>query len=178
MRTMLISLAAAASALAVAAPASAQVYGSPYGYGAPGYGYGYNSYGYNNYGAGNLVARVAGVRQQIYMLQRQRLIGREQAERLSREARNLERQARYSGYGANPYQMQQLSVRLARLEQRVQFAASRGSRYGYPGYGNGYGYSPYGYSNNNYYGRGDRDENYGRGDRDDDDDYDDDGPDR
>ena len=64
MRKVLISLAAAASAVAIAAPASAQVYsnigiglgystpGYGYGYGTPGYGYGYG-YGAPAYGYGN-----------------------------------------------------------------------------------------------------------------------------
>jgi cell division protein FtsB len=167
MRTLLLSLAGAVSALAVATPASAQwAQPAPYGYGAPGYGY-----GYNNYGVANLSARVAGLRQQVFALQRERLIGREEAKRLSRDLRRIDERARRETFApTGPYEVQQLQQRLARVEQRIQYAASRG-RYGYGAYGNAYGYngySPYGgyAGQNGYYPRGDYD-------RDDDDDYDD-----
>jgi hypothetical protein len=175
MRTLLLSLAGAVSALAVATPSSAAAaaqpvpygYGTPgYGYGAPGYGYGY---GYNNYGTTQLQARVAGLRQQVRMLGEQRLLSRKQAKRLSREVRQIDEHLRRQTFAPmNPYELQQLQARIARVEQRVQYAMSR-SRYGYQGYASPYGYGQYG-TPNTYYGRGDRDDD----DRDyDDGDYDD-----
>src|SRR3954452_1085309 len=71
MRKVLISLAAAGTALAFATPAAAQYYPQPqpqpYGYGAPQYGYGYN----NNYGQVRaLQYRIDAVQRQINRLDR------------------------------------------------------------------------------------------------------------
>ncbi len=161
MRKVLISLAAAASALAFAAPAAAQFYpGQPYG--AP-YG---NAYGYNNYGqVRSLQVRVDAVERQINMLDRRDRIRDRDADRLRDEANNIERRLhRAARYGLNGYEAQDINVRIARLEQRVRYSLARSGRYGY---GNGYGWNGYGnngyngYGNNGYYDR-DRD---GRDDR-------------
>lgn len=165
MRTILISLAGAVSALAIATPASAQ-WAQPAPYGAPAYGYGAPGYGYNAYGTANVQARVAGLRQQLFALQRQRLIRRDEAKRLDREIRAIgDRALRESYAPVNPYEMQQLEQRLGQIQQRLQYAASRG--YGYPGYSGSYGYGANGYygGQNGYYPRDN--------DRDDDGDYDD-----
>ena len=163
MRTMLLSLAGAVSALAVASPAAAQWTPQPSPYGYNGYGgtqgYGYNSYGgaqgygYNTYGAANLQSRIAGVRQTIWSLQRQGRLRGDEARQLSQQARELGQRARQATYSGNPYQMQQLQVGVARLEQRVQYAATYGNRNGYGAYGNQY--NSYG-AQNGYYGRDDR----------------------
>jgi opacity protein-like surface antigen len=154
MRKLIISLAAAGTALAVAAPAAAQYYPQqqqPYGYGAPQqYGYGQQQYGYNNYGqARALQARIAAVQFRIDRLGR-----RGGSNGLRKEARNIERQLQRSArYGLNPYQANDLSNRIARLEQRVNYAMSgRYGRYG-NGYNNGYGANGY----NSSYGYSDRD---------------------
>ena len=153
MRKILVSLAAAGAALAIASPASAQYYpGQPYG--AP-YAYGY---GFNNYGqVRSLQYRIDRIEQQINRLDRYNRIGDGAADRLRREANRLEdRLHRAARYGLNPYEANDIQVRIARLEQRVQYASAYGGRYGWNGY-NGY---------NGYYGYGDRDRDHD-GDRDD-----------
>jgi hypothetical protein len=171
MRKFVISLAAAGAALLVASPAAAQYYPQPQqsygyngGYGAQPYGnggYGYNGYGNNGFGqAQALQARIDAVQNRIrYAGTRGR-----SAEGLRKEARNIEKRLRSSRYGGlNPYEANDISQRIARLEQRVNYAmAGRNSRYGYNGY-NGYN------NGQGYYGergdhRGDRD--YDRDDND------------
>jgi len=166
MRIMLLSLAGAVSALAVASPAAAQWAPQPYGYGSPGYGYGQPGYGYG--AAASLQTRVAQVRRQIFMLSREQRLSPGQSRHLFNEARQLDERVRRASFGGiNPYEMQELQARLARLEQRVRYAESYGNRYGYGAYGNSYGSNGY----NGYYGRGDReadDHDRWGGDRDDD----------
>jgi hypothetical protein len=150
MRKVLIALATAGAALAVATPASAQYYGNPnYGYGN----------GYNNGGWGqvrNLQVRIDSIERQINMLDRRDRIRNRTADRLRNEANNIERRLRYAGRnGLNPYEANEIQVRIARLEQQVQYSG-RG-RWG----NNAYGYNNYNGYNNGYYDR-DRD---GRDDR-------------
>ncbi len=148
MRKVLISLAAAGAALAIATPAAAQFpgqYGAPYG----------NAYGYNNYNYGQvraLQARIDRIEWQINRLDRRDRIRDRSADRLRDEANNIERRLRHAARdGMSPWEAQDIQVRIARLEQRVQY--SMAGRYGRNGYN--------GYSNNGYYDR-DRD---GRDDR-------------
>jgi hypothetical protein len=163
MRKLLISLAAAGAALVVASPASAQYYGGQ----QYGQGYGYNGYnnGYgNNYGSVRaLQARIDAVQWQIKRLDRYNGIGDRQADQLRAESRGIERRLHQAGrYGLNPYEAQDIQVRIARLEQRVQYASS--NRYGRYGRGHdGHGY-------NGDYDRHDRDhhDRDHHGDRDDD----------
>jgi hypothetical protein len=150
MRKLVICLAAAGSALAVATPAAAQYYPAPQQYGY-GYGNGYNGYnGYNggyNSGYGNfgqvraLQQRIDRIEYQIRMLDRRDRIRDDSADRLREEANRLEgRLHRAARYGLNGYEARDIQVRIARLEQRVQYAANRWGR-GYNDYGNnGYGY--------------------------------------
>jgi hypothetical protein len=152
MRKLNLILAAAGTALAVAAPAAAQYYPQqqPYGYGAQQYGNGYNNNYGNNYGqARALQARIDAVQYRIERLDR-----RGGSNGLRKEARNIERQLQKSARrGLNPYQANDLSNRIARLEQRVNYAMSgRNGRYG-NGYNNGYGANGY----NSSYGYSDRD---------------------
>lgn len=167
MRTLIISLAAAGAALAVASPASAQYYGGqPYGYGQ---GYGYNGYGYNNYGQVRaLQARIDAVQWQINRLDRYNGIRDDRADRLRDESRQIERRLHQAArYGLNPYEANDIQVRIARLESQVQYASANryGGYGGYNGYNKGYN-NGYGY-NGAYYGGHDRDGDHG--DRDDDD---------
>lgn len=153
MRKLMISLAAAGAALAIATPAAAQYY--PGQYGAP-YG---NAYGYNNnWGqVRSLQVRINAVERQINMLDRRDRIRDRSADRLRDEANRIERRLRHAARdGLNPYEAQDLQVRIARLEQRVQYSLARG--YGRYGYNNGYN----GYGNNGGYSDRDRD---GRDDR-------------
>ena len=146
MRKIVLSIAAAGAALIAASPAAAQYYPQPQP--AP---YGYNN-GYNNGFQGNwgqvraLQVRIDNIERQINRLDRRDRIRDRSADRLRDEAKRIERQLRRSGRnGLNPYEMRDIQVRIARLEQRVQYALANG------------------------YGRyGDRDDRRGHRDRDDD----------
>jgi hypothetical protein len=155
MRKLVFAVAAAGSALAVASPAVAQYYpqSQPYG---QGYGYnGYNGYGYNNYGqVQQLQARIDALQNQVRWLDHRNIIRDHSADRLKDEARDIEKRLhRDARYGLNPYELNNIQVRIARLEQRVQYASNRYGRAGY-------GYN--GYNNGGYYSDRDRD---GRDDR-------------
>ena len=147
MRRIVISLAAAGAALAAASPAAAQYYPQPqpypYGYSGYGNGYGFN----NNWGQVRaLQVRIDRVEWQINRLDRRDRIGDRSADRLRDEANRIEdRLHRTARGGLNPYEANDIQVRIARLEQRVQYSLANG--YGRYGYGNGY----------NGYGYGDRD---------------------
>jgi hypothetical protein len=136
MRKLILSLAAAGTALAFATPADAQYYPQPQPYGYNGYNpYGYNGYG-NNFGQIRaLQARIDAIQNQIRRLDRRDAIRDGSADRLREESRNIERRLhRAERYGLNGYEANDIQARIARLEQRVQYALA--SRYGR--YGNGY----------------------------------------
>jgi len=166
MRKLIVSLAAAAAALAIASPAAAQYYPQPQAYPqAQPYGYGGQQYGYHNgYGAQNLVMRVDMLQRRIDDLRRAHVLRGDRAERLRKEARDLQRRVRRSsGYGYAQFAQGDLQMRLARLEQRVNEAAGR-----FGGYANGYrnGHGNYGYANGyGQQGYGDRDRDHDRDDR-------------
>ena len=174
MRKLLISLAAAGAALVVASPAAAQYYPQPQPYGYSGYdgGYGYTGYGFNTgYGQVRVLpARIDTLQNRI----RYAGVRGQSAQRLREESRNIDWRLRNAARnGLNPYEMNEISQRISRLEQRVNYAmAYRGRGYGYTGY-NGYnGYNRY---NGAHYGNGDGDDDhdYDRGHNRDDDDRDD-----
>ena len=171
MRKFVIGLAAATAAFAFASPAAAQYYPQqqqPYGYS------GYQGYGFNN-GYGQVRAlqqRVDQLQYRIEQLGRRHGVRGNSADMLRKESRNIERRLRNSGRnGLNPYEVNDIANRIARLEQRVNSAmANRGRGYGYTAYNGGNGYN-----GGAYYGNGDRDgdHDYDRGhDRDDDHGYD------
>ena len=130
MRKIVLSIAAAGAALIAASPAAAQYYPQPQPYG-------YNN-GYNNgfgYGFGQvraLQARIDNVERQINRLDRRDRIGDRSADRLRDEANRIEeRLHRSARNGLNPYEMRDIQVRIARLEQRVQYSLANGyGRYG------------------------------------------------
>jgi hypothetical protein len=127
MRKFVLALVAAGSAIAVAAPASAQFYPQP----RPAYGY--NGYGYNNFGQVRaLQMRLNAVERQIRFLDRRDVVGDRRSDRLREEADRIEdRLRRVSRNGLNPYEANEISARIARLEQRVQYSvANRGYGYG------------------------------------------------
>lgn len=118
MRKFLILAATAASALAVATPAAAQWYppqqhNNGYGYN----GYGNQGYGYNDY-AGNLGYRINRLQEHIDQFDSRNIISNREARSLRAQAYDLQRQLRY-GQGYN------VERRLAQLEQRVDYIASR-----------------------------------------------------
>jgi hypothetical protein len=141
MRNLVLSLAAAGAALAAATPAVAQYYPVPQQYG---YGYGNGYTGYSNFGqVRGLQQRIDRIEYQIRMLDRRDRIRDGSADRLKEEANRVEsRLHRAARYGLNGYEANDIQNRIARLEQRVQFAANRYGR-GYNGYGNN-GWGGYG----------------------------------
>jgi hypothetical protein len=141
MRKIMMSLAAAGTALAFATPAAAQYYPQPQVYPQQ-QPYGYNGYAPNNYGQLRaLQARIDMVQRRIDRLDRRG--GVRGADRLRDESRNIERRLRRAARnGLNPYEANDIQNRLARLEQRVNYVlANRYGGYGNGGYGNGYGYA-------------------------------------
>jgi|tagenome__1003787_1003787.scaffolds.fasta_scaffold20935293_2 hypothetical protein len=161
MRKLMISLAAAGTALIFATPAAAQYYPQQYG------GYGYNGYGQNNWGqARELQARLNRVEWQINRLDSRNVIPDYRANRLRYEANNLERQLRYSARnGLNPYEANAINGRVAWLERQVQY--SMANRYGGSAYGHGYNGYGNGYHDRDRDGRDDRFEDDHGHDRDD-----------
>jgi TolA-binding protein len=162
MRTLILSIATAASALAIAAPASAQYYPQPQQqrYGAP-YG---NAYGYNNYGqVRRLDARIDQLQREIRRLDARNIISEREADRLRQQSRELEARLRYvSRNGFTPYEANQIERGIARLEQRIRHEAfDRNGRYG-----NQWGQN--GWSDRDRDGRDDRYENDRGRDHDDD----------
>ena len=121
MRTLIVSLAVAASALAVATPASAQWYFPSRG----------NAYGYNNFGhARALQARIDNVQRRISMADRRNIITEREARRLKEQARDLERRLRrVSRNGLHPQEAYNIEMRLARIEQRLFRDAHDGRRW-------------------------------------------------
>jgi hypothetical protein len=133
MRKIVLSLAAAGAALVATSPAAAQYYPAPqpapYGYGNNGY----NGYSFNNYGQVRaLQARIDRIEWQINRLDRRDRIGNRSADRLRDEANRIEdRLHRVARGGLNPYEARGIEVRIARLEQRVQYSLANGyGRYG------------------------------------------------
>ena len=156
MRKVLIALAAAGSAVAFASPAAAQYYPQPQQPYYGGQAYGYGGYGFNGFGqVQQLEARIDALQNRIRWMDRANVIRDKSADRLKDEARDIEKRLRKDArYGLNPYELNNLQARIARLEQRVQFASNRfGGRYGYSGYNGGY------YGDRDRDGRDDRYEN-------------------
>lgn len=139
MRKFVVALAAAGSVLALASPASAQYYSQP------------QFYGYNGYGqVQQLQARIDALQNRIRWMDRRDIIRDRSADRLKDEARDIEKRLHRSArYGLNPYELNSIQARIARLEQRMQYASN--ARYGR----GGYGYN--GYQNGGYYADRDRD---------------------
>ena len=119
MRKLVLALVGAGSALLVAAPASAQFYPAQYGH------------RYNNFGQVRaLQARIDAVQRQIRFLDRRNVVRDDRADRLRDEARDIERYLhRAERNGLSPYEADRVSARIARLEQRVQFAVGRRGGY-------------------------------------------------
>jgi len=132
MRKVLISTAAAVSALAFAAPAAAQYYPAPP---PPPYG---NAYGYNNYGGvRNLQVRIDRLQQRIARFDSRDRISEREARRLRNESREIEqRLRRASRYGLNPQEYSSIDYRIRRLESRIYRDARDGRGWGNNGWGN------------------------------------------
>lgn len=162
MRKILISAAAAASALVVASPASAQAYGNigpAYGYGAP-YGYGYQQ----NYGAVRWGAQLQQMRYELGNLARQGRLTYRERQILERDLFQTQQTLQSLGRrGISPWEARVMDQRMARLRGEMRRFADydRGNRWGrgYNGYNayngyNGYnGYNAYNAYNGYYAGR-------------------------
>ena len=127
MRTVLISLAAAASALAVATPAAAQ-YAPQYVPQPQGYAYGHQG----NWGQVRaLRARIDNIQRQIARLDRRNILSDREARRLSQDARQLEQRLRYMRQGGlHPAERHDIERRLVQLERRLWRDARDGNRWG------------------------------------------------
>jgi hypothetical protein len=125
MRKIVMSCAAAGAFLVAASPAAAQYYPAPQR--AP--------YGYNNNGFGEVRAlqvRIDNVQRQIARLDRRDVIRGRSADRLLDEANKIDRRLRERARGGlNPREANDIQLRIAQLEQRVQVALNdRGNRWG------------------------------------------------
>lgn len=136
MRTFLISLAAAASAVAMASPAAAQ-WGQPQGY----------AYGYNNpYNYGQVrrfEVRIQQLRHDIRRFDAQGRLSRGDAARLDNAAAQLQQQLMYSAQnGLNSRERRVFDHRIDRLRatMRNEMRQLRGSRYRYSNSSNRYRY--------------------------------------
>ncbi len=116
MRKVVLGLVAVASGLAIATPASAQYYPRPYG----------QAYVPADYGQVRaLQARVDAVERQIRLLDRRNVVRDDRADRFREDANQIERRLHKAARnGLNPYEANEISARIARLEQRVQYAAA------------------------------------------------------
>jgi hypothetical protein len=147
MRTVLISLAAAASALAVATPAAAQYFPQPQGY----------AYGWHNSGqARALKMRINAIQRQINHLDRRNILSDREARRLRNDSLQIEHRLRVVRQnGLHPREAYDIERRLAWLENRLWRDARDGNRWGYnQGYNQGYGSQ--GYFDRDRDGRDDR----------------------
>lgn len=182
MRKVLISIAAAGTALAFATPASAQYFPAQqqgYGYGQ---GYGYNQGGYNQGGYGqirSLQARIDRVQGQLDRLAQRRAISRGEYRSLHGDSHRIEMRLRQlASYGLGQRERYDIERRIARLEQRIVYEARDGRGWGRGGdyHGNDGGYYNQSAYDRDRDGRDDRyEDDRGRksdrhGDHDDDDD--------
>ena len=122
MRKLVLGIAASGAALVIATPASAQYYPRPNS----------NAYAYNDFGQVRpLQARVDAVERQIRFLDRRDVVRDGRADRLRDEANQIEhRLHRAARNGLNPNEARDINVRIARLEQRVQYSVGRNGNYG------------------------------------------------
>jgi hypothetical protein len=134
MRTLIFSIATAASALAITAPASAQYYPQHQGYGQ-GYGQNYHHPGF----ARALDARIDALQRQIKRMDARNVISEREADRLKAESRRLEaRLARLARNGFSGGEANSIERGIARLEQRMARFANNGR------YGNQWGHNQWG----------------------------------
>jgi hypothetical protein len=117
MRKIIISIAAAASALTIAAPASAQWVAPTYRYAPYNYGYGFNN-GMNF--ARAMQSRVQRIRYDIHEMDRRGILSNREGRRLDNEARAVERRIyRAARYGITMREARTVESKIRQLEQHV-----------------------------------------------------------
>ena len=155
MRNIILTVAAAASALAVATPAAAQYYPAP----QQGYGYNNNYYG-NGYNRGSasfrdLQVRIDRLQQRIRELDNRNLLTNGQARQRFNESRIIERQLHgMARDGLSRREANELERGLAQFERQVWNDTNGGRGWGRDG--NRYGYSDGRWSDRDRDGRNDR----------------------
>ena len=115
MRTALLTIGAAVSALVVATPASAQYFPQPRGYM-------YQQVPYNYGHARALKARLDYTQREIRRLAQYRMISRHEYQNLMRDSRDIERRLIYNardGRGLSPQEAYNVERRMVRLEQKI-----------------------------------------------------------
>jgi hypothetical protein len=119
MRKIIISIAAAASALVVASPAAAQYYGRP-AYGAPAYSAPYgNAYGYRN-GGNQWAQQIQQLRYQANNLARSGRLTRAEGRDLFRDLDSAERAIYRSGRnGLSRNEARDLNQRIYRIQREL-----------------------------------------------------------
>jgi hypothetical protein len=123
MRKVLISLAAAASAITVAAPASAQVTWQipTYRYAPYNYNYRYSGVAF----AQQMQQRVQRIRYDIRNMESRRILSNREARRLDNDARSIERRIyRAPRGGVRPAEARGIENRIRNLEIRIAREAS------------------------------------------------------
>ena len=127
MRTLILSIATAASALAISSPAMAQYYPQPQGYGQ-GYNQGYHHRGH----ARVLDARIDRLQKEIRRLDKRNILSEREADRLIQQSRELEaRLARMARNGFTGGESRAIENGIARLEQRIFRQANDRDRRGW-----------------------------------------------
>ncbi len=163
MRKVIISLAAAGTALAFATPATAQYWPQPQSYG---YSYGNNGYGT----ARALQARIDALQGHLDRLAQRRLISRSEYRNLHGDTHGIEQRLRQAArYGLDQRERYSIERRVARLEQRIAYELRDNRSWNRQGdyHGGGYyGQTGYGYDRDRD-GRDDRYEDDRGGDHDD-----------
>jgi hypothetical protein len=137
MRKLLLSAAAAVSALVVGTPAAAQYFPVPQGHA---YGYHHDNYGQVR----RLEARVDQLRRTIFRLDQVGRLSHREARRLDRHAVDLQQRIRFAAArGLHPRERYEIERRVEGLRQAIRYEARDGNRWGWNGYDrndNGYGY--------------------------------------
>lgn len=146
MRTLIFSIATAASALALASPAAAQ-WGQPQG------NYGYQG-GYHHPGHARVLdARIDRLQKEIKRLDKRNVLSDREANRLMNQSRELEQRLRYvSRNGFTAVEARNIELGIARLEQRIFREANDRNGRGW----NNQGYGNQGWADRDRDGRDDR----------------------
>ena len=127
MRTALLTIGAAVSALAVATPASAQYFPQPRGYM-------YQQVPYNYGHARALKARLDHTQRELRRLAQYRMISLNEYHKLIRDSRDIEYRLIHNardGRGLSPQEAYNVERRMVRLEQKIARDVRDGRRWAY-----------------------------------------------